>query len=104
MENGAIGRRVWTQFEFNPDSKFNNLYNVNDSDNVVGNGYTITETGSSFSGPFLKWGKKDYMVEFFTGNNINDIRIRNMFMVCGATPLKCTTPAISAMRPLPKPG
>lgn len=72
-------KRVWTQFEFNPDSKFNNLDNVNDSDNVVGNGYTITETGSSFSGPFLKWGKKDYMVEFFTGNNINDIRIRNMF-------------------------
>lgn len=72
-------KRVWTQFEFNPDSKFNNLYNVNDSDNVVGNGYTITETGSSFSGPFLKWGKKDYMVEFFTGNIINDIRIRNMF-------------------------
>lgn len=72
-------KRVWTQFEFNPDSKFNNLYNVNDSDNVVGNGYTITETGSSFSGPFLKWGKKDYMVEFFMGNNINDIRIRNMF-------------------------
>ena len=72
-------KRVWTQFEFNPDSKFNDLYNVNDSDNVVGNGYTITETGSSFSGPFLKWGKKDYMVEFFTGNNINDIRIRNMF-------------------------
>lgn len=72
-------KRVWTQFEFNPDSKFNNLYNVNDSDNVVGNGYTITETGSSFSGPFLKWGKKDYMVEFFTGNNINDIGIRNMF-------------------------
>lgn len=72
-------KRVWTEFEFNPDSKFNNLYNVNDSDNVVGNGYTITETGSSFSGPFLKWGRKDYMVEFFTGNNINDIRIRNMF-------------------------
>lgn len=72
-------KRVWTQFEFNPDSKFNNLENVNDSDNVVGNGYTITETGSSFSGPFLKWGRKDYMVEFFTGNNINDIRIRNMF-------------------------
>lgn len=72
-------KRVWTQFEFNPDSKFNNLENVNDSDNVVGNGYTITETGSSFSGPFLKWGKKDYMIEFFTGNNINDIRIRSMF-------------------------
>lgn len=78
-EEWSDWKRVWTQFEFNPDSKFNNLYNVNDSDNVVGNGYTITETGSSFSGPFLKWGRKDYMVEFFTGNNINDIRIRNMF-------------------------
>ena len=79
---GAIfsnGNRVWDSGNFNPDSKFNNLENVNDSDNVVGNGYTITETGSSFSGPFLKWGKKDYMIEFFTGNNINDIRIRNMF-------------------------
>ena len=75
----SVWNRVWTGFEFNPDSKFNNLENVNDSDNVVGNGYTITETGSSFSGPFLKWGKKDYMIEFFTGNNINDIRIRNMF-------------------------
>lgn len=81
-------KRVWTQFEFNPDSKFNNLYNVNDSDNVVGNGYTITETGSSFSGPFLKWGKKDYMVEFFTGNNINDIRIRNMFNGVWGDPVK----------------
>ena len=75
----SVWNRVWTGFEFNPDSKFNNLENVNDSDNVVGNGYTITETGSSFSGPFLKWGKKDYMIEFFTGNNFNDIRIRNMF-------------------------
>lgn len=73
------GNLVWDSGNFNPDSKFNNLYNVDDSDNVVGNGYTITETGSSFSGPFLKWGRKDYMVEFFTGNNINDIRIRNMF-------------------------
>lgn len=72
-------RKVWDSGNFNPDSKFNNLENVNDSDNVAGNGYTITETGSSFSGPFLKWGKKDYMVEFFTGNNINDIRIRSMF-------------------------
>ena len=71
--------QIWDSGNFNPDSKFNNLENVNDSDNVVGNGYTITETGSSFSGPFLKWGKKDYMIEFFTGNNINDIRIRSMF-------------------------
>ena len=73
---------------FNPDSKFNNLDNVNDSDNVIGNGYTITETGSSFSGPFLKWGKKDYMVEFFTGNNINDILIRNMFNGVWGSPVK----------------
>lgn len=71
--------QIWDSGNFNPDSKFNNLENVNDSDSVVGNGYTITETGSSFSGPFLKWGKKDYMIEFFTGNNINDIRIRSMF-------------------------
>lgn len=71
--------RIYDSSNFNPDSKFNNLENVNDSDNVVGNGYTITETGSSFSGPFLKWGKKDYTIEFFTGNNFNDIRIRNMF-------------------------
>lgn len=70
---------IYDSGNFNPDSKFNNLENVNDSDNVVGNGYTVTETGSSFSGPFLKWGKKDYMIEFFTGNNVNDIRIRNMF-------------------------
>lgn len=71
-------KRVWTQFEFNPDSKFNNLYNVNDSDNVVGNGYTITETGSSFSGPFLKWGIPGHMFEFFSGNRINEIQIRHM--------------------------
>ena len=77
--NGTNDGIIYHSGNFNPDSKFNNLENVNDSDNVVGNGYTITETGSSFSGPFLKWGKKDYMIEFFTGNNFNDIRIRNMF-------------------------
>ena len=76
---GGQNTIIYDSSNFNPDSKFNNLDNVNDSDNVVGNGYTITETGSSFSGPFLKWGKKDYMIEFFTGNNLNDIRIRNMF-------------------------
>ena len=76
---GGQNTIIYDSSNFNPDSKFNNLDNVNDSDNVVGNGYTIRETGSSFSGPFLKWGKKDYMIEFFTGNNINDIRIRNMF-------------------------
>lgn len=71
-------KRVWTEFEFNPDSKFNNLYNVNDSDNVVGNGYTITEIGSSFSGPFLKWGLPGHMFEFFSANRTNEIQIRHM--------------------------
>lgn len=71
-------KKVWTQFEFNPDSKFNNLYNVNDSDNVVGNGYTLKELGATFSGPFLKWGLPGHMFEFFSANRINEIQIRHM--------------------------
>lgn len=71
-------KRVWTQFEFNPDSKFNNLYNVNDSDNVVGNGYTLKELGATFSGPFLKWGLPGHIFEFFSANRINEIQIRHM--------------------------
>ena len=71
-------KRVWTQFEFNPDSKFNNLYNVNDSNNVVGNGYTLKELGATFSGPFLKWGLPGHMFEFFSANRINEIQIRHM--------------------------
>lgn len=71
-------KRVWTQFEFNPDSKFNNLGQTNDSDNIVGNGYTLKELGSTFSGPFLKWGIPGHMFEFFSGNRINEIQIRHM--------------------------
>lgn len=71
-------KRVWTGFEFNPDSKFNNLGQTNDSNNVVGNGYTLKELGSTFSGPFLKWGIPGHMFEFFSGNHINEIQIRHM--------------------------
>ena len=72
------GNRVWDSGNFNPDSKFNNLENVNDSDNVVGNGYTLKELGGTFSGPFLKWGIPGHMFEFFSGNRINEIQIRHM--------------------------
>ena len=69
---------VWTQFEFNPDSKFNNLGQTNDSNNIVGNGYTLKELGSTVSGPFLKWGTPGHMFEFFSDNLINEIQIRHM--------------------------
>lgn len=71
-------KRVWTEFDFNPDSKFNNLGQTNDSNNVVDNGYTLKELGSTFSGPFLKWGIPGHMFEFFSGNRINEIQIRHM--------------------------
>lgn len=71
-------KRVWTEFEFNPDSKFNNLGQANDSNNVVGNGYTLKELGATFSGPFLKWGLPGHMFEFFSDNRINEIQIRHM--------------------------
>jgi hypothetical protein len=70
--------KIYDSGNFNPDSKFNNLRNVNDSDNVVGNGYTLKELGSTFSGPFLKWGIPGHMFEFFSGNRINEIQIRHM--------------------------
>lgn len=70
--------RVWTKFGFNPDSKFNNLGQTSDSNNVVGNGYTLKELGATFSGPFLKWGLPGYMFEFFSANRINEIQIRHM--------------------------
>lgn len=69
---------LYNTANFNPDSKFNNLENVNDSDNVVGNGYTLKELGGTFSGPFLKWGIPGHMFEFFSGNRINEIQIRHM--------------------------
>lgn len=70
--------RVWTKSGFNPDSKFNNLGQTSDSNNVVGNGYTLKELGATFSGPFLKWGLPGYMFEFFSANRINEIQIRHM--------------------------
>ena len=76
--NWEAWRQVWDSGNFNPDSKFNNLKNVNDSDNVVGNGYTLKELGGTFSGPFLKWGTPGHMFEFFSGNRINEIQIRHM--------------------------
>jgi hypothetical protein len=69
---------LYNTANFNPDSKFNNLYNVNDSNNVVGNGYTLKELGGTVSGPFLKWGIPGHMFEFFSGNHINEIQIRHM--------------------------
>ena len=71
-------RTVWDSGIFNPDSKFNNLGQTNDSNNVVGNGYTLKELGGTFSGPFLKWGIPGHMFEFFSGNRINEIQIRHM--------------------------
>ena len=70
--------RVWDSGNFNPDSKFNNLGQTSDSNNVVGNGYTLKELGATFSGPFLKWGLPGHMFEFFSANSINEIQIRHM--------------------------
>ena len=70
--------RIYDSGNFNPDSKFNNLGQTNDSNNVVGNGYTLKELGGTFSGPFLKWGIPGHMFEFFSGNRINEIQIRHM--------------------------
>ena len=69
---------VYHSGNFNPDSKFNNLGQANDSNNVVGNGYTLKELGATFSGPFLKWGLPGHMFEFFSANRINEIQIRHM--------------------------
>lgn len=70
--------RIYDSSNFNPDSKFNNLGQANDSNNVVGNGYTLKELGATFSGPFLKWGLPGHMFEFFSANRINEIQIRHM--------------------------
>jgi hypothetical protein len=69
---------IYDSSNFNPDSKFNNLGQTYDSNNVVGNGYTLKELGATFSGPFLKWGIPDHMFEFFSANRINEIQIRHM--------------------------
>ena len=70
--------QIWDSGNFNPDSKFNNLGQTSDSNNVVGNGYTLKELGATFSGPFLKWGLPGHMFEFFSANSINEIQIRHM--------------------------
>jgi hypothetical protein len=70
--------RIYDSSNFNPDSKFNNLGQTYDSNNVVGNGYALKELGATFSGPFLKWGLPSHMFEFFSANRINEIQIRHM--------------------------
>ena len=70
--------KIWKSNDFNPDSKFNNLGQTYDSNNVVGNGYALKELGATFSGPFLKWGIPGHMFEFFSANRINEIQIRHM--------------------------
>ena len=70
--------QIWDSGNFNPDSKFNNLGQTSDSNNVVGNGYALKELGATFSGPFLKWGLPGHMFEFFSANRINEIQIRHM--------------------------
>lgn len=78
IASDTTNKLVYHSGNFNPDGKFNNLYNVNDSDNVTGNGYTLKELGGTVSGPFLKWGTPGHMFEFFSGNHINEIQIRHM--------------------------
>ena len=78
LESWSDWLKVWKSNDFNPDSKFNNLGQTSDSNNVVGNGYTLKELGATFSGPFLKWGLPDHMFEFFSANRINEIQIRHM--------------------------
>lgn len=76
--NGTNDGIIYHSGNFNPDSKFNNLGQTSDSNNVVGNGYTLKELGATFSGPFLKWGLPGHMFEFFSANSINEIQIRHM--------------------------
>lgn len=78
LESWSDWLKVWKSNDFDPDSKFNNLGQTSDSNNVVGNGYTLKELGATFSGPFLKWGLPDHMFEFFSANRINEIQIRHM--------------------------
>ena len=75
---GGVEYTLWDSGNFNPDSKFNNLGQTRDSNNVVGNGYALKELGAPFSGPFLKWGLPGHMFEFFSANRINEIQIRHM--------------------------
>ena len=78
LESWSDWVKIWKSNDFNPDSKFNNLGQTYDNNNVVGNGYTLKELGATFSGPFLKWGIPGHMFEFFSANRINEIQIRHM--------------------------
>ena len=78
LESWSDWVKIWKSNDFNPDSKFNNLGQTYDSNNVVGNGYALKELGATFSGPFLKWGIPGHMFEFFSANRINEIQIRHM--------------------------
>lgn len=78
IESWSDWVKIWKSNDFNPDSKFNNLGQTYDSNNVVGNGYALKELGATFSGPFLKWGIPGHMFEFFSANRINEIQIRHM--------------------------
>ena len=78
LESWSDWVKIWKSNDFNPDSKFNNLGQTYDSNNVVGNGYALKELGATFSGPFLKWGLPGHMFEFFSANRINEIQIRHM--------------------------
>ena len=78
LESWSDWVKIWKSNDFNPCSKFNNLGQTYDSNNVVGNGYTLKELGATFSGPFLKWGLPGHMFEFFSANRINEIQIRHM--------------------------
>ena len=78
LESWSDWVKIWKSNDFNPDSKFNNLGQTYDSNNVVGNGYALKELGDTFSGPFLKWGIPGHMFEFFSANRINEIQIRHM--------------------------
>ena len=78
LESWSDWVKIWKSNDFNPNSKFNNLGQTYDSNNVVGNGYALKELGATFSGPFLKWGIPGHMFEFFSANRINEIQIRHM--------------------------
>ena len=78
LESWSDWVKIWKSNDFNPDSKFNNLGQTYDRNNVVGNGYALKELGATFSGPFLKWGIPGHMFEFFSANRINEIQIRHM--------------------------
>ena len=79
---------IWDSGNFLPNYKFDNFGVTLDSKNEVGNGYTLIEAGATFSGPFLKWGRPDWMFEFYSPNDINNVYLRNMFDGAWQNPVK----------------